>query len=310
MRFGAVQATDLTPLYIGAQAVLHGADPYSTVAGRLDIWLHLLFYPLPATFVVMPLLPLPMPVAAGVFLAVGAAWLAYGATRDAWWPLVMFASGGFWWSIVSVQWTPLLMAAALAGVPVGLALATKPTMALPLFAMQTRWRTIVGGLVVGGALIAISLAVQPAWPLAWYQTVRASPIHNEYFAPALTLLGCPLWLAVLRWRDWRARLLLGMAFTPLNSLTYCHMPLLLIARTRLELMLLCLCSWGGYYLSWQMVGRIAHGTAFAALTPEIGPVAVAYYYLPALLMVLRRPNEGPIPAAIALRLHDPFERCR
>ena len=128
------RAVDFT-LHVGAHAVLQGADPYSTVASRTDLWLHLLFYPLPALLIVMPLVWLPMKIAATMFLALGAAWLAYGATRDGWWRLWMFASAGYWSSIGSVEWTPLLMAAALAGAPAGLAVAAKPTMALPVLAM-------------------------------------------------------------------------------------------------------------------------------------------------------------------------------
>jgi len=301
LRFPPNQASDLTPLYVGAQAVLGGLDPYSTVAAREDIWLRLLFYPLPATLLVMPLLVFTTHVAAGVFLAIGAGWLAYCATRDAWWPLLMFASGAFWWSIVSVQWTPLLMAAALSGPALGIAIAAKPTYAIPFLAMQTRRGAVIGGLAVGAGLLLLSLAIQPSWPAAYYHTVRRSPIHNEYFAPAFTLLGCPLWLASLRWRDWRGRLLLGMAVTPLNALTYSHMPLLLVARTRLELLVLCGTSWAGYYFSWQVIHRIA-GPNYVFLTPHIKPITILAYYLPALAIVLRRPNVGPIPESLEARI--------
>ena len=295
LRYGGIEAADFTPIYVGAQAVVHGADPYITVA-HAPIWLHLLFYPLPATLLVVPLLAFSPQVAAGLFLAIGAGWLAYRVTQDAWWPLLMFASGAFWWTIVSVQWSALLMAAALSGPAVGLALIAKPTYAIPLLAMQTRRRTVIAGLAVGVAIVLISLAIQPSWPAAYYHTVRNSPIHNEYVAPAFTLLGCPLWLSALRWRDWRGRLVLGMALTPLNALMYSHMPLLLVARTRLELLLLCAASWVGYFLSWQIIDQIAHGPTYVLLTPHIEPIAILACYYPALALVLwQRRGTKPQP---------------
>ena len=287
LHFPANQASDLTPIYLGAQYVLQGVDQYSAVAGRSDVWLHLLLYPLPTSLAVVPLLPFPMHIAGALLLGLGTAWLAYHVTREAWWPLLVFVSGGFWWSIVSVQWTPLLMAAALAGPPVGLALAVKPTYGLALLAMQRRWKPVVWGLCVAAGIILVSLAIQPRWPLSYYRTVTGSPIRHEYVAPAFTLLGSPLWLALLRWRDWRGRLVIGMAVSPLNALGYSHLPLLLVARTRIEMLSLVMLSWGGYFLSWRVIDRIAHGPTFAPLTPPIQPIAVAFYYLPALFLCLR-----------------------
>lgn len=288
--FPVNQASDLTPIYVGAQAVLRGADPYAA-ARAAPIWLNLLLYPLPATLVVLPLTIFSTHTAAGLVLAIGTGWLAYRVTREAWWPLLLFASGSFWWSMIAVQWTPLLMAAALAGPAVGLALAIKPTYGLALLAMQRRWRAVWLGLIVAGLVLLVSLAIQPGWPLAYYRTVTGTPIRHEYVAPAFTLLGCPLWLALLRWRNWRGRLVLGMALSPLNALAYSHLPLLLVARTRLEMLSLVVASWGGYVLSWNVIDRIAHGPTYAMLTPPIEPIAIAFYYLPALWLVLRASDE-------------------
>jgi hypothetical protein len=295
--FKLTQAADFTQVYVGAQAVLHGADPYSVVAGRTDLWSPLLFYPLPALLIVMPLVWLPMKLAATIFLSLGSTWLAYAVTRDGWWRLWMFASAGFWWSIVSVQWTPLLMAGALAGASAGLAIAAKPTMALPLLAMQTTRRAVIWGLVFGAAIVAVSLMVQPHWPIAWFHTVRDSPVHDEYVSPAFTLLGLPVWLAVLRWRDWRARLLLGMAITPLNAFSYAHFPLLLVARNRLEVAALGLASWIAFFITIPISFRAAAGTPFVALTHRLEPIAILGYYFPALVVVLRYPNVGVAPTA-------------
>ena len=104
--FASAQVGDLTPVYVGAQAVLSGADPYSTVAARTDLWLHLLFYPLPAVLIVLPLVWFPMKVAATYSRPWEQRVSTYTSTRDGWWRLWMLASAGFWQSIISVQWTP------------------------------------------------------------------------------------------------------------------------------------------------------------------------------------------------------------
>lgn len=292
--FHRFQVGDFTPIYVGAQAMLKGADPYAAVAARTDLWLHLLFYPYPALVIIAPLLTLPMQLAATAFIAFGSAWLAYVVTREAWWPLWIFAGAGFFQSVLSVQWTPLLIAAALAGPSAGLALAVKPTYALPLLAMQSRIRAILLAAGVGIGLVLVSLLIAPHWP-SWYaRTVRESPIRGEYISPAFTWLGLPLWLALLRWRSWQSRLLLGMAITPLNAWTYSHLPLLLVARTRQQLALLALASWVAYFATNRITFQIVSNTPIVAVTSHVEWIAIVGYYLPALLVVLVGPNPGAV----------------
>lgn len=294
--FRTFQVGDFTPIYVGAGAMLRGADPYATVANRTDLWLNLLFYPGTALVAASPLLFFPMQLAAVAFAAIGAMWLAYMLTREAWWPLWIFASAGFFQSVLSVQWTPLLTAAALAGAPAGLALAVKPTYALPFLAMQSRLRPIVAAIAFALGLVLVSLLVAPHWPNWYARTLRESPIHGEYKSPAFMWLGLPLWLAMLRWRSWRARLLLGMAITPLNGWTYSHLPLLLVARTRLELTVLALASWVAWFATNRITFALVTSTPLVSVTAHIEWVAILGYYLPALAVVLRQPNTGEIPA--------------
>jgi glycosyl transferase family 87 len=300
--FAFTQIGDLTPIFVGAQAVISGADPYSTVAGRTDLWLHLLFYPLPASLLLTPLAWLPMQLAATLFEAVGAAWLAYASTRDGWWPLWLFASAGFWQSVISVQWSPLLLGAALAGAPAGLAIAAKPTMALPLLAMQTQRRAVIGAIALATAIVLASLVIDPHWPLNYYRTVRESPVHGEYVSPAFTLLGLPLWLALLRWRDWRGRLLLGMAITPLNAYSHSYLALMLVARNRFQMALLGLASWIAFFATVRITFSLVSSSPLTLVTPYIEHIAVLGYCLPALVLVLQHPNEGPAPLWLETRV--------
>jgi hypothetical protein len=150
--------------------------------------------------------------------------------------------------------------------------------------------------------VLASPVIDPHWPLNYFRTVRNSPVHNEYVSPAFTLLGLPLWLALLRWRDWRGRLLLGMAITPLNGYTYSHLPLMLVARNRFQIAFLGLASWVGFIATVRITFSLSSLTQLVLVTPHIEPIAILGYYLPALLLVLQRPNKGPAPAWLETRV--------
>jgi hypothetical protein len=91
-------------------------------------------------------------------------------------------------------------------------------------------------------------------------------------------------LAALRWRTREARLLLAMAFVPQVLFFYDQLPLFLVCRTRGEA--LAFIGWG---MGVMMVFLIPAFVGFG------GPWAMVACYLPALVIVLRRPNEGPAP---------------
>jgi hypothetical protein len=91
-------------------------------------------------------------------------------------------------------------------------------------------------------------------------------------------------LAALRWRTREARLLLAMALVPQVLFFYDQLPLFLVCRTRREA--LAFIGWG---MAVMMVYLIPAFVGFG------GPWAMIACYLPALVIVLRRPNEGPAP---------------
>jgi hypothetical protein len=62
----------------------------------------------------------------------------------------------------------------------------------------------------GGAVFLVSLLILPSWPIDWLRNTR----QHDNFIPLLSLPGALLPLALLRWREPRARLLLGMACVP------------------------------------------------------------------------------------------------
>ena len=134
--------------------------------------------------------------------------------------------------------------------------------------------------------MVVSLVLWPSWPSLWLRNLGRVIEHP---APIAAPFGVLLILALLRWRRAEARLLLAMAFVPQLLLFADQLPLMLVARTAREAALLTVGGWvaAGF---WHVQDADKFGAVgFAA------PYVLAGCYLPALWIVLRQPNEGPIP---------------
>jgi hypothetical protein len=97
-------------------------------------------------------------------------------------------------------------------------------------------------------------------------------------------------LALLRWRRWEAWLLLAMVCTPQTWGWYNALMLFVIPATWREACVLALVSSLGAILGGYLIGPVESFEAFQ------GSLMVATGYLPAMLIVLRRPNVGTPPA--------------
>jgi hypothetical protein len=216
------------------------------------------------------------------FVAGATATLAWLLTRQSLWPLLIFVSPSYLMAALLGQWTPWLTVAAL--VPsVGFLLAAKPTLGLGCFCYRPERRAVIGA----AALSLVSLLFLPSWPWEWLRNLRSVHGHPP---PILTPLGAIAVLAVLRWRQREARFLLAMACVPQLLFFADQLPLFLVARNRRE-------GWF-YALTGLVVGTIwtlRHFMRHAAvqLTP---PYAILATYVPALWIVMRRPNEGSVPS--------------
>jgi hypothetical protein len=163
----------------------------------------------------------------------------------------------------------------------GLLAVCKPNLGLALaFARPTK-AAIYGGV----ALLVGSLVFDPAWPQKWLANLRTMQGHPP---PILTLAGVFLLLAALKWRREDARLVLGMAAVPQLPMFADQLPLMLVARTRVESMMLALLSHVGGVIWLKTRSPDNHPSANAAL------YVLAFAYYPALVLVLRRPNEGSL----------------
>ena len=276
--------SDLDAIWTAARALRVGHDPYAAI--QSPPWPWNLQYPLPAVLLVLPLSLLPLALARAVFMGISAGLLAYGLTRRAWWPLIVLAGGQMFFALQSVQWTPLFAAAVLLP-PLQVLWAVKPTTGAALFAAYPGRRAVVGGVL----LVALAFLAWPHWLEGWLAAARRAPHRPAILHPG----GVLLLLALLRWRLPEGRQLAMFALMPLSPHLYEALPLMLVARTKRELLALATC------------GTI--GLAAGAFTPHsVGqdhgwiPWGVVFLtgYLPALVIVLRHRD---VPAGT----YEPFE---
>jgi hypothetical protein len=270
-------ASDLEIVLLGARAWLAGHDPYSTVvvgAAQIPV-----MYPFPAMLLFVPFVHVPAPYVDVLWTTLGTGCLAWALTAEQLLPpsLALFIATPFIMGIQTSQWTPQLTAAAL--LPGGGWLfACKPTTALWLFAYRPTTRHVIAAAVA----IAISLAAWPTWPFAW-----RAVFGRVTLASPLSVPGGPLiLLAVLRWRRPEARLLATMAAVPHSTLVYETLPLFLVPATWIEAGVL----WAGTAAAVILHDAFGPYPSAAQWLAASARAEVWLVFLPALVMILRRPN--------------------
>jgi hypothetical protein len=249
------------------EALLRRADPYAACRGfQSDGVTPSTANPITTALLTLPLLPLPRPVAAGVFFGISSAILSWGLTRSGQpWQLLTFAAYPYWQALQTVQWSPLLLAAFYIPELIALTLA-KPHVGAPV-ALSVHWRR--WPVVAAVALLLLSLLVMPNWPIQMLSGVGAP---GDYRSPVLILPGALLLLAAMRWRDRRARYLLLLSLVPQRTF-YDQLLVFGVPRARRTLLALVTASWL-CYIGW------------AAFPNPAIPWHILLIYLPALAIVL------------------------
>ena len=138
-----------------------------------------------------------------------------------------------------VQWSPIVAASWWLPVLAPLLLIIKPHTAAPIALQRLSWR----GIALAGAVLLASLAVYPSWPFRWLTMIGS---FQRIIPAAVLPLGPLFLLAALRWRDERARLLLGIALFPLRA-PYDLCTLWCVPGSRRGILLLTLVSWFGQF---------------------------------------------------------------
>jgi hypothetical protein len=275
--------TDFGLVWFGARSFAHGVNPYPLVGPNLPFnwdWKELL-YPGPSMVLAMPLSWLPEIAAAAIFVWISSALLAYAITAEGWDRLFLFPSSAFIVAASAAQWSPLFSAAFC--LPwLGFVLAAKPNLGLAV-GLASLSRRLLSTAVVGGVFLTlVSLILLPSWPRDWMSAV----LHSSTIIPLMRPGAFVILFTLLRWRRPEARLILLLACVPQTGSWYEALPLLLVAQTRRESQILSLVS----SLGFLSIRFLIHGQPEAQFNREVSALMVAFAYLPAMIVVLRRPN--------------------
>lgn len=280
-------SSDFDQLHRAGRVVLAGGDPYVAERAYNDRYgvAFGLLYPGPALVLGALVAWVELPVARAVVAALSAGLFAFFLTRDGWqrWPVVLSAAMRS--SVSLVQLTPLLATAAITPW-FGFALACKPNAGLAVWVGQRSRFALAVSAGVAVALVAVSFIVAPHWLTGWLAAVTGP----HFLRPFVTRpFGFLLLLAALRWRRPEARWLLVMALTPTTANIYEALPLFVLgAWTFRETLVLAILS----HLA-DLAGYVIRADgSYAALVNAHSITVLALFYLPALVLILRRPNDA------------------
>ena len=289
--------TDFGMIWYGARAVLEGRNPYALIGpGREFDYTWKLLYPMPALIAALPLAWLSERLAATLFVSVSAGLLAFGITRSGWHLLPLLVTEAFV-SSARLGQPSLIITASLFFPALGFLSAVKPQASLPiLFASRSR-RIFLYAIAGAVILIAASFLLQPSWVNRWLENLRAAPTMKP---PLATPGGILILLVLLRWRRPESWLIASLACMPQSVGWYGTLPLLTIPASVGESLVLAGTSALGVYLGGLVVPP-TH--SLNSLFDWTGSLVVLTVYLPAAIMVLRRPNDSEPPAWLALVTH-------
>lgn len=288
-RPGGYRLSDFSVVWYASRSLADGLDPYQLVGPHLQFDLPSpVFYPAPALVAAMPFTLLPVELAGTAFVFVSAAVLAFAVTRESWYLLPLFPSLPFLTSARLGQWSIILTAAVFMPIVAVLSIA-KPQASLPAIVSSTKRATWIAAIAGGILLVIVSLMLLPSWPTEWLSLIRTT----EYFAPPIaSIFGIPIALVLLRWKRPEAWLVFTSACLPQTWYPYNCLILLTVALTYREACGLSLLSSAGWLLTLGFFSGEWRGTQ-TRTAMQLTMLAVGY--LPVLVLILRRPNEGPLP---------------
>ena len=253
-------AADFGWAIYAAQRFLAHQNPYDTPLEQ---------YPLTAAFLALPFVRLQPEVAAGLFYGISSALLAFGLTRRGYQRLFIFLAFPYWAGLITAQWSTIITASAFFPLLLPVTMA-KPQIGLPVFLTHANRRGILACLALG----ILTLVFMPNWPLLWLRQLG----NYQHFIPFLVLPGPLLLLALLRYRDRDAVLLLLAALAP-QRWFFDSFILWLIPKSRREILATVFFSWGVGIWRWYHIPHTMR---------QVGLWCVLGFYLPMLIVVLIR----------------------
>ncbi len=292
---GTPYVSDMDQNRVAMRLLWEGRDPYATIGPHQTAELRQGFrylYPLTAPLVVAPLAWLT----AGQFRLVWVALTAFAflflASRDGLHRMLIAGSGAFYMFAYLVQWTPAL-ATALFVPATGFLIAAKPQLGLAVLAGLRSWRDLWIVLTLAAALSLASVILWPWWPSRWLAMLGTA----DHVRSLVSVPGGPLLLlALIRWRQWEGRLLAAMAIIPQTPSVETTLLLLLIPQTWAGVTVLAVGTW----ITVLAVSNVHSFPSYLDFSAAHAQMLVLTVYLPALVMVLRRPKGTPAEVGHAL----------
>lgn len=277
-------AYDFTWYWRAARALIDGHSPYAVIKPVGPFPFDQGFnYPMTTAIMMVPFSWMRPALGSAVVMGIGTFLLAFGITRESFERLPIFGSIPFFVCLESGQLAPLIAAAAV--IPAVSWLSTmKPNIGLASVAYNPTLKVIALNAVV----LIISIVLYPHWPMEWLETIRSRTPGN-YGSPLLIPGGFVLLLSLLRWRRPEGRLLAVMSIVPQSLLFTDQLLLWLVPRTRNESMVLSILSF--FAMAWGAM-TVGPNANVAAYTRSMSMPILLLLYVPCLIMVLRRRNEG------------------
>ncbi|MEO7503480.1 MAG: hypothetical protein ABIW94_12655 [Gemmatimonadaceae bacterium] len=278
---------DFGVFWFAARALLQGRDPYTLIGPGFEYEEVLPFrYPITSAIAAIPFAGFQEVPATIVFVWVSTCLLAYALTAEGWSRLPVFLSVPFIIALQQAQWSPLLTAAACLPALAWI-VTVKPNIGLAILAGDQSGRVLKVAALGGGALALIGLLFVPTWPVEWFASLQGP---GSLGAPLFRPWGWVAILALLRWRRPEARLLFILACVPQTPAWYEALPLFLVAVTLRETLFLAVVS--SAPVAFEML--FGRGDGFLRMYPN-GLELMLFAYLPAIIITIRRPNQGALP---------------
>lgn len=223
-----------------ARDLISGIDPYSYTIESWEVP-----YPLTTAILALPFAVIPDHIAGALFFGLSSALMAMALTRgNRPWGLLAFLSVPFIENLYSVQWGPLMVAAAVYPhlLPVTLG---KPHIGIVSAMTHKPNKT---GLLLSTVLVLLSFIIDPLWVTKWINSVGGYGGR----IPILYPLGFVALLSLLKWRDPRAKIILLIAIMPKQSF-YDYMLLWLVPNNKVSMVILTLVSWVVFFMGLNAI---------------------------------------------------------
>ena len=186
-------------------------------------------------------------------------------------------------SVGLCQWAPLIVGAACVA-PLAFVLVCKPSLGLGVLPL-IKPKDLVEATIVVTAFVVLCFAVQPLWVFSWLEALKG----GQHILPvAYSPLGWIPALALLRWRDPRAMLILTLACIPQNPGVSHTLALIFVASTWQQSATLAL----GQHVAWLVGLTLIETHTFDQWGHYARALDLVFIYLPAVVILMADKDRG------------------